>query len=109
RGRRGGRPHRRRAARPRRAHADALDPPHPPEAGSSRRGDDRAERGGRMNLFLDALRWIFSPDRLSGPEALPLLFGQHLFYTVVPVAIAALIAVPLGWLIGHTGRGREFA
>ena len=33
-----------------------------------------------------------------------------LFYTVVSaVSIAAVIAIPLGWLIGHTGRGREIA
>jgi osmoprotectant transport system permease protein len=34
---------------------------------------------------------------------------QHLFYTFVSVLIAAIIAIPLGYLIGHTGRGREVA
>ena len=62
-----------------------------------------------MNLFADAFAWLFSPDRWVGPYALPVLFGQHIFYTVVSVVIAALIAIPLGWLIGHTGRGREIA
>ncbi|OIJ34800.1 MULTISPECIES: ABC transporter permease [unclassified Microbacterium] len=62
-----------------------------------------------MNLFTDAFIWLFSPDRWTGPYALPVLFGQHIFYTVISVAIAAVIAVPLGWLIGHTGRGREVA
>lgn len=62
-----------------------------------------------MNVFTDALAWLFSPERLEGPYALPTLLGQHLFYTVVSVVIAAAIAVPLGWLIGHTGRGRELA
>jgi len=62
-----------------------------------------------MNLFLDALRWIFSPERLEGSYALPILLAQQLYYTAVAVAIAAVIAVPLGWLIGHTGRGREVA
>lgn len=62
-----------------------------------------------MNVFAEALAWLFSPDRLEGSYALPLLLGQHLFYTVISVAVAAVIAVPLGWLIGHTGRGREFA
>lgn len=62
-----------------------------------------------MNLFLDAFRWIFSPERLVGTDSLPLMLGQHLYYTVVAVAIAAVIAVPAGWLIGHTGRGREIA
>jgi len=62
-----------------------------------------------MNLFLDALAWIFSPDRLEGSTALIPRIGEHLFYTGVSIAIAALIAVPIGYLIGHTGRGREFA
>lgn len=62
-----------------------------------------------MNLFADAFDWLFSPDRWEGSYSLPTLLGQHLFYTVISVLIAALIAVPAGWLIGHTGRGREIA
>jgi osmoprotectant transport system permease protein len=62
-----------------------------------------------MNLFVDAFAWIFAPERLTGSLPLPLAIGQHLFYTFVSVVIAAAIAVPLGWWIGHTGRGREVA
>ncbi|MDQ0614553.1 osmoprotectant transport system permease protein [Microbacterium sp. W4I4] len=62
-----------------------------------------------MNLFADALAWLFSPERLQGQYALPLLLGQHLLYTVISVAVAAAIALPAGWLIGHTGKGREIA
>jgi osmoprotectant transport system permease protein len=62
-----------------------------------------------MNLFLDAIAWIFSPDRLSDSVPLPVLIGQHVYFTFVSVLIAAAIAIPLGYLIGHTGRGRELA
>lgn len=62
-----------------------------------------------MNLFADAFAWLFSPERLEGQYALPVLFGQHLFYTVISVLLAAIIALPAGWAIGHTGRGREIA
>ncbi|MDF1478843.1 ABC transporter permease [Leifsonia sp. H3M29-4] len=62
-----------------------------------------------MNLFEQALAWLFSPDRLTGSHPLPQAIGEHLYYTFLSVLIAALIAVPLGWLIGHTGRGRELA
>lgn len=62
-----------------------------------------------MNVFAEALAWLFSPERLEGQYALPVLLGQHLFYTAISVIIAAAIAVPIGWLIGHTGRGREIA
>ncbi|MDP3208443.1 MAG: ABC transporter permease [Rhodoglobus sp.] len=62
-----------------------------------------------MQLFLDAIAWIFSPDRLTDTPSLPLLVVQHVFYTFVSVVIAGVIAIPLGYLIGHTGRGRELA
>lgn len=62
-----------------------------------------------MNLLVDAFAWIFSPERLTGNSALPAALLQHLVYTFASVAVAALIAVPLGWAIGHTGRGREVA
>lgn len=62
-----------------------------------------------MNVFTDAFAWIFSPDRLAGSLPLPLAIGQHLAFTFGAVTIAAIIAIPLGWLIGHTGRGREIA
>ena len=69
----------------------------------------RDERGRPLNLFADALAWLFSPERLTGSNTLPQLIAEHLFYTFVSVAIAALIAVPVGYFIGHTGRGREIA
>lgn len=62
-----------------------------------------------MNLLLDAIAWLFSPEQLKGTNALPAAFGVHLLYTALGVAIAAVVAVPAGWLIGHTGRGREIA
>ncbi|MFD5214053.1 ABC transporter permease [Microbacterium sp. NPDC058345] len=62
-----------------------------------------------MNLFFDALAWLFSPERLQGAYALQTLLSQHLLYTAISVVIAAAVALPAGWLIGHTGRGREIA
>ncbi|MEH6781697.1 MAG: ABC transporter permease subunit [Rhodoglobus sp.] len=62
-----------------------------------------------MNLLLEAVQWLFSPQRLEGINPIPLRLGEHLFYTFASVAIAALIAIPLGFFIGHTGKGRDFA
>lgn len=62
-----------------------------------------------MNLFLDAIAWIFSPDKGAGVSTVPVALMQHLFFTVISVLVAGLIAVPLGWLIGHTGKGRDVA
>jgi osmoprotectant transport system permease protein len=46
---------------------------------------------------------------LTGSLPLPTAIAQHLAFTFGSVLIAALIAIPTGWFIGHTGRGREVA
>lgn len=62
-----------------------------------------------MNLLAEALEWILHPDQWQGSNSLYLLLAQHLAYTAVAVALAALIGIPAGWWIGHTGKGREIA
>ena len=62
-----------------------------------------------MNLIGDAIAWIFSGDPGAGLAPIPVALAQHLMFTFLSVLIAAIIAVPLGWLIGHTGRGRDIA
>ncbi len=62
-----------------------------------------------MNLIAQAIAWIFSGDPGRGLAPIPVALAQHLAYTFISVAIAALIAIPLGWLIGHTGKGRDIA
>jgi osmoprotectant transport system permease protein len=62
-----------------------------------------------MNLFAETWAWLMDPDRWSGPLGIPVAIAQHLGYTFVSVLIAAVIAIPAGWAIGHTGKGREIA
>ena len=62
-----------------------------------------------MNLFTDAIAWLLNPAQWQGQYALPTLLSQHLLYTAISVLVAAAIALPAGWLIGHTGKGREIA
>lgn len=62
-----------------------------------------------MNVFLEAFAWIFSPDRATGYLPLWEAVLQHLGFTFGSVAIAAIMAIPAGWAIGHTGKGREIA
>jgi osmoprotectant transport system permease protein len=62
-----------------------------------------------MNLFADAIAWIFDPANYTGLNAIPLRLAQHLIFTLVTLVIASAIAIPLGYLIGHTGRGRGLA
>jgi osmoprotectant transport system permease protein len=51
--------------------------------------------------------WTFLSDgaNWSGPEGIWMRIFEHLQYSVLALAVAALIALPLGALIGHTGRG----
>jgi osmoprotectant transport system permease protein len=51
--------------------------------------------------FSDAANW-------TGRYGLVNLLGEHLWLTFVSIALASLIAVPLGLFIGHTGRGEVF-
>jgi len=60
-----------------------------------------------MNLFLDAFAWLADPANWQGSGSIPQRIAEHLGYTAVAMLVALIIAVPLGWWIGHTGRGKE--
>lgn len=53
--------------------------------------------------------WLTDPANWQGPEGVPAQTLLHLYYCVVSVSIACVIAIPLGLYIGHTGRGRVLA
>jgi osmoprotectant transport system permease protein len=65
-----------------------------------------------VQFFLNAFRWLVDPANYTvgalSPLPIQARIGEHLLYTVVAVVIAAIIALPLGFYIGHTGRGRQF-
>lgn len=58
-----------------------------------------------MNFLSQALAYIFSAENWSGKAGLGARTLEHLQYTGVAVAVSAVIAIPLGLFIGHTGRG----
>ena len=58
-----------------------------------------------MNFLQQALSYIFTAANWGGPAGLAARIAEHLQYTAVAVLVSALIAVPIGMLIGHTGRG----
>jgi len=58
-----------------------------------------------MNFLNQALAYIFTADNWAGSAGLGARILEHLQYTVVAVAVSALIAIPIGMIIGHTGRG----
>ncbi len=58
-----------------------------------------------MNLLYEAIAWLLGPEQYQGEGSLPQRISEHLAYTSGATLIAALIAVPIGYFIGHTGRG----
>lgn len=62
-----------------------------------------------MTWIIKAFGWILDPAHLSGPDGIPVRVGEHLEYTLITLLIAAAIALPVGFAIGHTGRGRSVA
>ncbi len=53
------------------------------------------------NLF----SWLFDPANWQGDFGVPHRLLEHLVYCGIALGAALLIGVPLGLVIGHTGRG----
>jgi len=61
-----------------------------------------------MSFFGFAWDWVTQAANWRGPGSIPQQVLAHLGYTGLSLLIAALIAIPLGVVIGHTGRGAVF-
>jgi osmoprotectant transport system permease protein len=68
-----------------------------------------SEGAGVVNFLSDVASFLTDGANWSGDEGIPTLFLQHLQLTVVSVAFAALIAVPIGVVVGHLRRGGALA
>jgi osmoprotectant transport system permease protein len=60
------------------------------------------EIGALVAWFLDPLHW-------SGPNGVPIRLLEHILVSGLAIAFGALIALPAGLAIGHTGRGERVA
>ena len=58
-----------------------------------------------MSFLSYAWDWLKEPAQWHGAGSIPVRILEQLGYTALALLIAALIAIPLGILIGHTGRG----
>ena len=56
-----------------------------------------------MNLLWS---WLADPQNWQGQYGIPVRVAEHLTYSAITLVLAALIGIPLGLWIGHTGRGR---
>lgn len=57
-------------------------------------------------MIASILDWLTSSASWSGADGILARLLEHVGYTLLVLVIAALIAIPLGLWIGHTGRGR---
>jgi len=58
-----------------------------------------------MNLVSELIGWLSVGAHWVGPGGVPQRVLEHLEYTALAVVFALLIGVPLGAVVGHTGRG----
>ncbi|MEV7025718.1 hypothetical protein AB0O00_26735, partial [Kitasatospora sp. NPDC093558] len=58
-----------------------------------------------MNWLSWLSDFFSAPDHRSGPDSIVHRIAEHLAFSGEALLFAALIAVPLGLLIGYTGRG----
>lgn len=49
--------------------------------------------------------WFLDPAHWTGAESIQIEVGLHLLYSGISLAVALIIAVPLGIYVGYTGRG----
>lgn len=49
--------------------------------------------------------WLSDPAHWTGPNAIQVLVVQHLAYTALALLLAAIIGIPIGLYVGHTGKG----
>jgi len=57
----------------------------------------------------DTATWLSDHAHWVGPDGVPSRLVEHLGYSALTVAFAAVVAVPIGLWIGHTGRWQRLA
>lgn len=57
-----------------------------------------------MNILQSVWQWVTDPAHLSGPDGIPTRLGEHLHLSIESVVLGALIALPVGIVLGHYGR-----
>lgn len=59
-----------------------------------------------MGLLQAAFAWLLDPANAGGPDGIAARTWEHVWYSLAAMGLACLVGVPLGYLIGHTGRAR---
>jgi osmoprotectant transport system permease protein len=59
----------------------------------------------RVNIVSQVIAWLADPGHWIGSGGIPVRLVEHLYYSGLAVLLGAMIAIPVGALVGHTGRG----
>jgi osmoprotectant transport system permease protein len=62
-----------------------------------------------MGFLGDVFNFLTDGQQWQGDESIPRLLGQHVQLTVVSVLVAALVALPIGIVLGHARKGGAVA
>lgn len=57
-----------------------------------------------VNVITDTIKWFADPAHWAGPDGVPTRLGEHIVLSAECVIIGAVIALPLGIVLGHYGR-----
>jgi osmoprotectant transport system permease protein len=57
-----------------------------------------------VSLFADTARWFADPAHYQGSDAVQTRILEHVELSGLALLVAAIIAVPIGLYLGHTGR-----
>ena len=57
-----------------------------------------------MQIVAATIQWLADPAHWQGSNGIPLRLGEHVALSGLSLLLAALVAMPLGLWIGHTGR-----
>jgi osmoprotectant transport system permease protein len=57
-----------------------------------------------MDIVTATVQWLTNPQQWQGPNGIPARLLEHLYISGASLALAALVALPLGMWIGHTVR-----
>jgi osmoprotectant transport system permease protein len=64
---------------------------------------------GGVTVLRGVLEWFADPANWQGPDGVPARTLEHLWYSLVATVSAAVLALPIGLGLGHTGRGGQVA
>jgi osmoprotectant transport system permease protein len=61
-------------------------------------------RQGEGRGMSEVIAWFADPSNWQGPTGVPTRLWEHVWISALSVAVATLIALPVGLYTGHTGR-----